>query len=312
MNKPLQFAVAAAALTAAAAAGAAALKTVEKRPVHQPASLGNTDPAKKAILVISFGTSYEETREKTIGAIEEDFRQAFPDFEIRRAFTSNIIINKLKKRDGIEIDTVEEALQNLANEGFGTVICQPTHVMNGFEYDGIVEEVSQWKNRFIHLICGHPLLTTASDYRALVSALKTEFHDFPSDRAFVLMGHGTDHFANSSYPAFDYYLKAAGCKNFFVGTVEGDPELSDVIKHLKESGLTKVTLTPLMVVAGDHATNDMCGDDEDSWKNQLLREGFEVDSILKGLGEYPSVRTLYLKHGMDCIEELQEEQIRKN
>lgn len=311
MNKSVQLALASAAVFAAAGVCAIALK--KKCNSIKPASTTahHGDPAKKAILVVSFGTSYAESREKTIGAIENDFRNAFPDFDVRRAFTSNMIINKLKKRDGIYIDTVGEALKRLYDEGYGTVICQPTHVMNGEEYDGVAAEVSRWKHHFAHLICGCPLLTSPEDYCALAKALRAEFSSLDNDTALVLMGHGTEHPANASYPAFSHYLKAQGCDRFFVGTVEGDPELSDVLNDVKASGVKKVVLTPLMVVAGDHANNDMCSND-DSWQNQFIQAGFETSCIIKGLGEYPSVRMLYLKHCFDCIEKLQEEQICKD
>lgn len=286
-----------------AAAGlcvAAVKKSNETEPMELPI-IHATDPQKKAILVVSFGTSYEETREKTIGAIEEDFRCAFPDYEVRRAFTSGMIIKKLRERDGIEVDTVAQALEKLAADGFGTVICQPTHVMNGFEFDDVRREVSRWQSHFENLVCGWPLLTSFEDYQKVSRVLQEEFGSLPETTALVLMGHGTEHPANSSYPALDYYLKAQGCRNFFIGTVEGYPDLETVMKEVAGIHANKVVLAPLMVVAGDHAINDMCGDDEDSWKQQFEKAGYETEAILKGLGEYPSIRKIYLEHCNDCI-----------
>ena len=227
-------------------------KTKQQAPALElPIVPSKPDHSKKAILVVSFGTSYEETREKTIGAIEEDFRRAFPDFEVRRAFTSGMIIRKLKERDGIEIDSVKQALQKLFDEGFGTVICQPTHVMNGFEFDDVRKEVDSWKGRFANIVCGWPLLTSFEDYPKVTRALREEFSDIQPDTALVLMGHGTEHPANATYPALDYRLKAEGCKNFFIGTVEGYPDLETVKKEVEAIHAKKVVLAPLMVVAGD-------------------------------------------------------------
>ena len=267
------------------------------------------DPNKKAILVVSFGTSYADTREKTIGAIEEDFRRAFPDYTVRRAFTSGMIIKKLRQRDGLEIDTVEQALQKLYDEGYGTVICQPTHVMNGFEFDDVRQEVARWEDRFPHIICGWPLLTSFEDYRLVVDALLKEFAEIAKDdsTALVLMGHGTEHPANATYPALDYRLKAEGCCNFFIGTVEGYPDLQTVMKEVAGIHAKKVVLAPLMVVAGDHAVNDMCGN-EDSWQHLFERAGYQTEAVLKGLGEYPSFRAIYVAHCQHCIEELEKAQ----
>ncbi len=279
-------------------------KTKQQAPALElPIVPSKPDHSKKAILVVSFGTSYEETREKTIGAIEEDFRRAFPDFEVRRAFTSGMIIRKLRERDGIEIDSVKQALQKLFDEGFGTVICQPTHVMNGFEFDDVRKEVDSWKGRFANIVCGWPLLTSFEDYPKVTRALREEFSDIQPDTALVLMGHGTEHPANATYPALDYRLKAEGCKNFFIGTVEGYPDLETVKKEVEAIHAKKVVLAPLMVVAGDHAINDMSGDD-DSWQQVFEAAGYETQVVLKGLGEYPFIRKIYLEHCVDCMQKL--------
>lgn len=250
---------------------------------------------KKAILVVSFGTSYNETRKRTIGALEKAIGQAYPAWEVRRAFTSQMIINKLAKRDQIKIDNVGEALERLAAEGVDELYVQPTHVMNGMEYDEVVEEVERCGDRFSSVVMGSPLLTTAEDYDAVVEALIGEYA--PAEReALVLMGHGTEHHADAAYAALDYHFKAAGHDNVFVGTVEGYPSLDDVLGMLEKREYDKVILAPLMVVAGDHATNDMASDEEDSWKRLLSAAGYAVECRLKGLGEIPAIREIYVDH----------------
>lgn len=293
----------------ASAAAGLCVSALNRATREQPLELTHVKhsfPDKKAILVVSFGTSYAQTREKTIGAIEEDFRRAFPEYTIRRAFTSKMIIKKLRERDGIEVDTVAQALEKLAAEGYSTVICQPTHVMGGFEFDDVKREVENWKGRFDHIACGWPLLTSSEDYEQVTEALVQEFSDIPSDAALVLMGHGTEHPANATYPALDYRLKARGCKNFFVGTVEGYPDLPTVMQEVAAIGANKVFLAPLMVVAGDHAINDLCGEEEDSWKSCFEQAGYQTEPILKGLGEYPAFRRIYLEHCVQCIQSLEE------
>lgn len=255
---------------------------------------------KQAILVISFGTSYTETLEKTIGAIERDIKNSFSNYEVRRAFTSGMIINKLKKRDGIHVDDVKEALTRLHGDGYDTVVCQPTHVMNGYEYDDMVDDIQKLSNLFKTLKIGAPLITTFDDYTAVTHAVMEEFSYVDKSEAVVFMGHGTEHHANAAYACLDYKFKDEGGDNLFVGTVEGYPELDSIIRRLREFRPSKVWLAPLMVVAGDHATNDMAGDDTSSWKNQLENEGYKVEAVLKGLGEYESIRRIYLSHVEDA------------
>lgn len=261
------------------------------------------DPNKKALLVISFGTSYNDTRDKTIGAIEEDMKAAFPDYDVKRAFTSQTIIDKLAKRDNLIIDNVTQAMDNLVAEGYGTVLCQPTHVMNGYEYDDVVAEITPYTSQFHSLKIGKPLLSSANDYAALTNALKESLPPIAAEDALIFMGHGTTHPADSAYAALAYQFQIQKMNNFFVGTVEGFPDFDTIMTEVKELDPSKVYLTPLMVVAGDHATKDMAGDEEDSWKTKLKAEGFEVEPILKGLGEYPAVRQLYVAHARNAMEE---------
>ncbi len=260
------------------------------------------DPDKKAILVVSFGTSYNDTREKTIDAIEQEIADAFPDYEVRRAFTSQTIIDKLGERDGLEIDNVTEAMERLVDDGVGTVICQPTHVMNGLEYDDMVAEVSAFADNFETLKFGTPLLNSAEDYQLVAQALVKNVPTSEDDEAVVLMGHGTEHFANAAYAALDYTLKDQGNSQYIVGTVESYPGLEQAQKQVEALGAKKVILAPLMIVAGDHATNDMASDEEGSWKMEFKKAGYEVDIVLKGLGEYPEIREIYVSHVQQAID----------
>jgi sirohydrochlorin cobaltochelatase len=276
---------------------AASSLPAESQPEGTPAEqteVKKGDPDKKAILVVSFGTSYNDSREATIGAIEKEIASAFPEYQVRRAFTSQIIIDKLKSRDNLEIDNVKQAMERLIDEGVGTLICQPTHVMHGLEYDDMVKEVNAYADHFETLKFGEPLLSSTQDYRDVVAAINQEF-TVPDDTALVLMGHGTEHFANNTYAALAYYFSHNNPK-ILVGTVEGFPDLETTVKDVKELGIKKVILTPLMVVAGDHANNDMAGDEEGSWKTVFKSEGYEVEPVLKGLGEYQSIRDIYVAH----------------
>ncbi|WFD09886.1 sirohydrochlorin cobaltochelatase [Tepidibacter hydrothermalis] len=260
------------------------------------------DPNKKAILVVSFGTSYADTRKVTIEACEEKLDKAFPDYEMRRAFTSNIIIKKLKERDGIEVDEPTQALEKLKAEGFSEVVVQSLHVMNGAEYDDLTAVVNQYKDDFDKIKMGSPLLTSVQDYKDLVEALKVQIGELEENEAVVFMGHGTHHYANATYSCLDYMFEDMGV-NAYVGTVEGYPTLDNVINKLKKNNIEKVKLMPLMVVAGDHANNDMAGDEEDSWKSVLKKEGFVVETYLHGLGENEKVQDMYVNHAKEAMKE---------
>ncbi len=256
------------------------------------------DTGKKAILVTSFGTSYADTRALTIEAIESKYAELYPDYEIVRAFTAQIIIDILDERDGIDVMNVEEAFKYLKDNKFSDVIVQPTLVMNGAEYDDMVAVVEEERENFVSLKVGAPLLTHVEDYKNLVIALEDEVKAAitSEEEAVVFMGHGTHHFANATYPALEYFFHDAGMNNVFIGTVEGYPELDEVINRLNENDIKKVTLYPLMLVAGDHASNDMAGDEEDSWKTVLKKEGFEVETVLRGLGEDEMIQQIFVDH----------------
>lgn len=262
-----------------------------------------TNDKKEAILVVSFGTSHRETAEKTIGAVERDIRAKYPDKEVRRAYTSSMILKVLKKRDGVHIDNVPEALDRLLADGFTHLIIQPTHIIPGWEYEKLLRETEPYRARFSHLECSLPLLAGIRDHKEVCEAIVHQFPQLSSDEVLVLMGHGTSHPTDTIYAALDYRFKAMGNENIFMGTVEGYPSLEEVIPMVSQRSPKRVLLLPFMVVAGDHASNDMAGDDEDSWKSQFTAAGFSVTPILKGLAEFPEIRAIYLRHLEECLSE---------
>ncbi|CEH35828.1 sirohydrochlorin cobaltochelatase [Romboutsia lituseburensis] len=258
---------------------------------------------KKAILVVSFGTSYKETREKTIEACEKKIKEGLDGYDFHRAYTSNMIIKKLKNRDGINIENPIQALDRLYDEGYEEVIVQTLHIICGEEFNKLKEQVESYQDKFKKIILGRPLLTYIDDYKEAVEAINHQIPQMEEDEAVVFMGHGTFHESHSSYPALEYMLRDAGI-NAYVGTVEGYPELDQVIDRLKMNNIKKVNLMPFMLVAGDHAINDMAGDEEDSWKTILEEHGFEIKVHLKGLGENPHIQDKFMNHAHDCIEKL--------
>ena len=254
---------------------------------------------KKAILTVSFGTSHLDTLEKTIGAIERRIAQSFPDYRVVRAFTSQMIINKLKRTEDLAVDNVKEALGRLAQEGVERVIVQPTHIINGIENDRMMEDIMEYMDRFQKIKVGKPVLSSVDDYKKAIHAVMAEV-DVAEDEMLVLMGHGTEHHANSAYPTLEYTFHELGYQQVLVGTVESFPELKNVISKLRISGKKKVLLMPFMIVAGDHAKNDMAGE-EDSWMSELKEEGYEVRAIIKGLGEMEGIQNLILEHIEDVL-----------
>ncbi len=269
---------------------------VEAPAVTEPAS-GPAEAAKPVLLVVSFGTSFNDSRDITIGAIENALQTAYPDYEVRRAFTSQIIIDKLKERDGLIIDKVTEAMDRLVADGVKEVVIQPTHVMSGFEYDDVITEVTPYADKFDRFKIGETLLATDADYTRMIPILTEATNDDNAgDTAIVFMGHGTEHAANATYARLQQMLTGAGYANYFVGTVEASPSLDDVLALVKESGAKKVVLRPLMIVAGDHANNDMAGDEPDSWKSAFEKAGFEVECVIEGLGQMPAIQQMIVDH----------------
>ena len=246
--------------------------------------------AKKAILVVSFGTSVNATREKTIDRIEADIQKAMPDRVFYRAWTSGMIIRKIEKRDDVHINTVEEAMKQMLLDGITDVIVQPTHVIRGIEYDQLKEAVLERRSQFEQVRIGTPLLTTSEDTDEVLQAVMAEIGTIEKEEAVVFMGHGTTHESHAAYPALEYMFRDN----------DMNVSLDTLLEKIQTLHVKRVILAPFMVVAGDHAINDMSGDEEDSWKSTFEKAGYEVECILKGLGEYPAVRQIYVKHALEA------------
>ncbi|MDD7294809.1 MAG: sirohydrochlorin cobaltochelatase [Oscillospiraceae bacterium] len=260
----------------------------------------------KELLVLSFGTSYNDSRRLTIGAIENDLEKAFPDYAVRRGFTANIIIDHVQRRDGILIDDVDAALNRAVNNGVKTLVVQPTHLMHGLEYDELVEAVSEYADAFEQVVFGEPLLSSDEDFSRVEKAITewtAEYDD--GETAICFMGHGTEAASNAVYQKMQDLLTADGYTNYFVGTVEAEPSLEDVLAAVQAGNYKRVVLEPLMVVAGDHANNDMAGDEEDSWKTAFEAAGYEVECLLRGLGENEAIREIYVEHAQAAVDSLE-------
>ncbi len=260
----------------------------------------------REILVVSFGTSYNDNRSLTIGAIEEAIAEAYPDYSVQRAFTAQTIIDKLKKRDGLSIDNVEQALDRAKEAGVKTLIVQPTLLMNGNEYNDLSKTLNKYASDFDNLVLGDPLLTSESDYNDVISAITGSTKDRDDGKtAICFMGHGTDAASNSAYAKLQKLLTDGGYDNYYIGTVEAEPSLEDILEAVNENGsYTKVVLQPLMVVAGDHANNDMAGDEDDSWKSTFEEAGYSVEAILQGLGSDKGIQKIYTDHVQASIDSL--------
>ena len=259
----------------------------------------------KGLLVISFGTSFNDSRRLTIGAIEDALEKALPDYSVRRGFTSNIIIDHVNKRDGILIDDVDAALKRAVDNGVKNLVVQPTHLMNGLEYNDILNEVAQYSDAFENVVFGEPLLTSDDDFKKVEQAIvdwTKEYDD--GETAICFMGHGTEADSNGVYQKMQDMLTADGYENYFIGTVEATPTLDDVLAKVQAGEYKKVILEPLMVVAGDHANNDMAGDEEDSWKSIFEGAGYEVECLLRGLGENEDIRQIYVEHAQAAIDSI--------
>ena len=263
--------------------------------VEQPA-VEAAEQTKPVLLAVSFGTSYDNL-DASIGGVEAALAAAYPEYELRRAFTAQTVIDIIAERDGIETDNVTEAMDRLVADGVKEVVIQPTHVMNGFEYDDMMKEVAPYADKFDSMKIGKAILTTDDDFAKLIASITEETAEYNNEEtAVVFMGHGTHHEQNAVYSILQQKLAEAGYTNYFIGTVEAAPALEDVMAAVKETGAKKVVLLPLMIVAGDHANNDMAGDEEDSWKTAFINAGYEVECVLKGLGEYAGVQQIIVEH----------------
>lgn len=259
--------------------------------------------AKPVILVTSFGTSFNTSRHITIGAIEADIREHYPDYDVRRAFTADTIIDILKERDGVEIDNVTEALDRVVADGVTELIVQPTHLMAGYEYTDLSDALEEYKDKIATISLGEPLLTSDDDYANVAKAIMDDMARYDDGQtAIVLMGHGTEHEANADYATMQAKFDELGAKQYFVGTVEASPTCADVIAAAQAAGYIKAVLRPLMVVAGDHANNDMADtEDPESWASQFIAAGFQVESCLEGLGQISAIDDIYVSHVADAI-----------
>ena len=279
------------------------------------------------LLVVSFGTSFNDSRAEDIKGIEDALAEAFPDWSVRRAFTAQIIINHVQARDDEKIDNMQQALDRAVANGVKNLVVQPTHLMHGAEYDEMVEAIDAYKDKFESVAIAEPMLgevgddaTVINDDKAAVAqaitdeAVKEAGYDnmeaaAEDGTAFVFMGHGTSHTANVTYDQMQTQMEKLGFTNAFIGTVEGEPEdtaCDEVINKVKDAGFKKVILRPLMVVAGDHANNDMAGDDDDSWKSMFEASGNfdEIDCQIEGLGRIDAVEQLYVAHTQAAIDSI--------
>lgn len=259
----------------------------------------------KELLVASFGTSFNDNRRLTIGAIENAMEKAFPDYSVRRGFTAQIIIDHVERRDGIHIDNMDEALDRAINNGVKTLVVQPTHLMNGLEYEELTGQLAEYADSFEQIAVGEPLLTSDDDFNRVMKAIveaTAEYDD--GETAICFMGHGTEAASNEVYGKMQDLLKANGYDNYYVGTVEAEPSLEDVLTAVQAGDYKKVVLEPLMIVAGDHANNDMAGDEEGSWKTEFENAGYEVTCILRGLGELPEIQQILVEHAQKAIDSL--------
>ena len=257
------------------------------------------------LLVLSFGTSFNDSRRLTIGAIEDQLEKSFPDYSVRRGFTANIVIDHVAKRDGEKIDDIDESLKRAVDNGVKNLVVQPTHLMNGLEYEELKGDIAQYSDAFDKIAIGQPLLSSDDDFSRVENAIVDWTKDYDDgETAIVFMGHGTSADSNGVYQKMQELLTKDGHTNYFVGTVEATPSLDDVMAAVKKGNYKRVVLEPLMVVAGDHANNDMAGDDKDSWKSQFEAAGYQVECLLRGLGENETIRQIYVEHAQAAIDSL--------
>ena len=285
------------------------------------------DIGENELLVVSFGTSFNDSRAKDIKGIEDALQAAYPDWSVRRAFTAQIIINHVQARDGEKIDNMEQAMERAVANGVKNLVVQPTHLMHGAEYDEMMELIDSYRDKFESVAVAEPLLGEVGNDATVINPDKEEVAKAVTAEAvqtagyesltaaaedgtaFVFMGHGTSHTAKVSYSQMQTTMQTLGYDNVFIGTVEGEPEetsCENIIEAVKAAGYTKVVLRPLMVVAGDHANNDMAGPDEDSWLSQFNASGdfASVDCQIAGLGEIDAIQQQYIAHTKAAIDSL--------
>lgn len=248
---------------------------------------------KSAILIVSFGTTYPDTRKKSIGSVEQAFQRTFPDSKVFRAFTSNVVIKRIQKNEQIKIDTPTEALEKIRQAGFEQVYVQSLHLIPGIEYDLVKEVVVKFQSAFQKIVLGAPLLKTFEDYQRLVAFIKGMVPTKAEHSGLLLMGHGTADSAFTAYACLDHMLMGTGN---YVGAVESYPDIDFEIQRLTNDGIQHVVMQPLMMVAGNHAHHDMASDSPTSWSSQLQVHGITADAKFIGLGEYPEIQQMYIDH----------------
>ena len=255
------------------------------------------------VLVVSFGTSFNDSRVATIGAIEAAMEKAFPGYSVRRGFTANIIIDHVLKRDDEKIDDITEALDRAVANGVKNLLVQPTHLMNGFEYTDVQEELKKYEDKFETIALGAPILTSDEDYDVVIKAITEGTKEYlDGETAICFMGHGTENASNHVYSDMQTKLNEAGYNDYFIGTVEATPTFQEVVDAVKAAGYKKVILEPLMVVAGDHANNDMADpEDPESWYSLFAAAGIEPTVVLRGLGEFTEIQDLLVEHAKAAI-----------
>jgi sirohydrochlorin cobaltochelatase len=254
------------------------------------------------LLVVSFGTSFNDSRRLTIGGIESRLEKDYPEWSVRRGFTSQIIIDHVLRRDGEKIDNVTEALDRAIDNGVKTLLVQPTHLMHGFEFTDLVEELAEYADAFDRIIVGEPLLSSEEDFSAVADIITDATKEYDDGKtAICFMGHGTEAESNEIYARMQNVLEDKGFENYFVGTVEAEPSVEDVLEAVQQGGYERVVLRPLMIVAGDHANNDMAGDEEDSWKSIFEAAGYEVVCVVEGLGQLEGVQEIFSRHVQDAL-----------
>ena len=277
-------------------------------PILRAASI-EKEQSKKAIIVVSFGTTFAEARKSCIESVENRIGETFPDYDVFRAFTSKIVIKRLAERDQIYVSDLETVLTKLQAEGYDEVIIQTTHLTPGEEYDKkVLATVEKFSSSFAKIAIGRPVLyyngtnDKPNDFAIALEALKKQIPGQLEDKTVVFMGHGSPHQHNPAYQSMQEHFDAIGLQAA-VGVVEESdyPNLEDVLRILEERNVKKVILMPMMVVAGDHANNDMAGEDKDSWKNQFIAKGYEVETYLHGLGENKAFQDIYVEHVRDAI-----------
>lgn len=256
----------------------------------------------RELLVVSFGTSYNDSRRVDIGAVENALESAFPGWSVRRGFTSQIIIDHVKSRDNVSIDSVPDAVRRAVENGVRTLVVQPTHLMRGFEYRELADEIGAYADRFEAVAVGEPLLSSDDDFSRVADAIINATAGYDDGQtAICFMGHGTEADSNGVYTKMQSVLADKGADNYYIGTVEAAPTLEDVLAMVRAGDYSKVVLQPLMIVAGDHASNDMAGDDDGSWKRVFEDAGYNVTCVLRGLGELEEIQALFVEHAQAAI-----------